>query len=93
MWKPLFLILLIITIGTIGYHFIEGIPLFDSLYMTIITIFTVGFREVKALSPQGQLFTIFIILGGVGTAIFTFTKMGEIVFEGGEGTWKDRLKI
>jgi len=50
--------------------------------MTIITIFTVGFKEVKELSPTGQIFTILVILGGVGTAIFAFTKLAEITFEG-----------
>lgn len=83
MWKPLVLIFLVIFIGTIGFHLIEGWSLLDCLYMTVITIFTVGFREVKELSPQGQVFTIFIILGGVGTAIFAFTKMAEVAFEGG----------
>ncbi|MDH4257763.1 MAG: TrkA family potassium uptake protein, partial [Candidatus Aminicenantes bacterium] len=34
-------------------------------------------------SPVGRIFTIFIILGGVGTAIFAFTKMAEIVYGGG----------
>ena len=77
------LIFLVIFIGTIGFHVIEGWSFLDCLYMTIITIFTVGFKEVKVLSPQGQIFTIFVILGGVGTAIFAFTKIAEIAFEGG----------
>jgi voltage-gated potassium channel len=83
MWKPLLLIFLVIFIGTIGFHVIEGWSFLDCLYMTIITIFTVGFKEVKVLSPQGQIFTIFVILGGVGTAIFAFTKIAEIAYEGG----------
>jgi voltage-gated potassium channel len=83
MWKPLLLILLMIIIGIIGFHFIEGWPFLDCLYMTVITIFTVGFKEVYDLSPAGRIFTIFIILGGVGTAIFAFTKLAEIVYEGG----------
>lgn len=62
---------------------IEGWSFLNCLYMTVITIFTVGFKEVKELSPQGQIFTIFVILGGVGTAIFAFTKIAEIAFEGG----------
>lgn len=66
-----------------GYVFIEDMSLLDSLYMTTITIFTVGFREVKPLSPLGQFFTILIIGGGVGIAIFAFTKIGEIIYEGG----------
>lgn len=82
MWRPLLLILLVILIGVTGFHFIEGLSFLDSLYMTIITIFTVGFREVKELSPIGQIFTIFIIVGGVGTALFAFTKIAEKVFEG-----------
>lgn len=77
------LIFLVIFIGTIGFHVIEGWSFLDCLYMTIITIFTVGFKEVKVLSPQGQIFTIFVILGGVGTAIFAFTKIAEIAYEGG----------
>lgn len=83
MWKPLLLILLMIIIGIIGFHIIEGWPFLDCLYMTVITIFTVGFKEVYDLSPVGRIFTIFIILGGVGTAIFAFTKMAEIVYGGG----------
>lgn len=83
MWRPLVLILIIIFIGIIGFHLIEGWSFLDCLYMTIITIFTVGFREVRQLSPLGQVFTIFIILGGVGTAIYAFTKLAEIAVEGG----------
>jgi len=70
-------------IGTIGFHVIEGWSFLDCLYMTVITIFTVGFKEVRELSPQGQVFTIFVILGGAGTALFAFTKIAEIAFEGG----------
>ncbi len=78
-------------IGVVGYHLIEGWNFLDSLYMTIITIFTVGFKEVKDLSPLGRVFTIFVILGGVGTAIFAFTKLAQIVFEGGVNEfWRRR---
>ncbi len=83
MWKPAALLFLIIIIGTLGYILIEDMTVLDSLYMTTITIFTVGFHEVKPLSPIGQFFTILIICGGVGTAIFAFTKIGEIIYEGG----------
>jgi voltage-gated potassium channel len=93
MWKPLALITLMILIGTIGFHVIEGWSFLDCLYMTIITIFTVGFKEVRKLSPQGQIFTIFVILGGVGTAIFAFTKIAEIAFEGGINKFWRRRKM
>lgn len=83
LWRPLLLILLMIFIGVIGFHLIEKWPFMDCLYMTVITIFTVGFKEVHALSPAGRIFTIFIILGGVGAVLFVLTKLAEIVYEGG----------
>lgn len=83
MWKPIVLFISLLLIGTIGFHAIESLSYLDSLYMTIITVFTVGFREIKEpLSPAGQVFTIFIILGGVGSVLYTFTKLAEIVYEG-----------
>ncbi len=93
MWRPLFLIFLLIAVGVLGFHIIEGWSFLDCLYMTVITIFTVGFKEVKELSPAGQIFTIFIILGGVGTAIFAFTKIAEVIFEGGIKKFWRRKKM
>lgn len=83
MWKPVILFLSLILIGVIGFHFIENLSFLDSLYMTIITVFTVGFREIREpLSPIGQIFTMFIILGGVGSVMYAFTKIAEFVYEG-----------
>lgn len=83
MWRPIALFVILLLIGTIGFHAIESLSFLDSLYMTIITVFTVGFREIKEpLSPVGQVFTIFIILGGVGTVLYTVSKLAEIVYEG-----------
>jgi voltage-gated potassium channel len=83
MRRPILLFLSLLLIGTIGFRVIENISLLDSLYMTIITVFTVGFREIKEpLSPFGQVFTIFIILGGVGSVLYTFSKLAEIMYEG-----------
>jgi voltage-gated potassium channel len=93
MWKPVALLLLVIFIGTVGYHVIEGWAFMDCLYMTVITIFTVGFHEVRDLSSLGRIFTILIIFGGAGTAVFTFTKVGEIVYEGGISRFWRRRKM
>jgi voltage-gated potassium channel len=83
MWRPVVLFMSLLVIGTIGFHFIESLNILDSLYMTIITVFTVGFREIKEpLSSVGQVFTIFVILGGVGSVLYTFTKLAEVVYEG-----------
>ncbi len=78
----LFLIALVIFLGTAGYIFIEGWALFDALYMTIITITTVGYGEVHKLSHSGQIFTLFLIVFGVGTILYTFNNAARIVIEG-----------
>ena len=62
----IFLLVLIVIIGSFGYVVIEKWDFFDSLYMTIITIGTVGFHEVGELSRVGRLFTIGLIIFGIG---------------------------
>jgi voltage-gated potassium channel len=79
---PFWLLLILITVGTLGYTLIEHWSILDSLYMTVITLSTVGFREIAPLSPAGKLFTASIIIIGVGTLAFTLTKTTEALLEG-----------
>jgi len=76
------LLLACIGTGTAGYHVIEGWSLFDSLYMTVITIGTVGYGETHPLSHAGRVFTMFMIVGGIGAFTYGFTAMTAIVVEG-----------
>lgn len=83
---PGFAVALLVSIvfgGTIGYMMIERWSAWDAFYMTIITITTVGYREVHDLSTAGQAFTVVVILGGVGAALYTFTLLATVVVEGG----------
>ena len=61
-------------VGTVGYMIIEGWGILDSIYMTITTITTVGYREVHPLSDGGRIFSLFLILGGMGGAFFKTSK-------------------
>lgn len=76
------LVALMTVIGAAGYILIEHMSVLDAFYMSVITISTVGFQEVKPLSPAGRLFTIGLIVTGVGSAIYLFTVIGELVVEG-----------
>jgi voltage-gated potassium channel len=69
--------------GTVGYVAIEGWSAWDAFYMTVTTITTVGYREVHELDRAGQVFTVFLLIGGVGTALYTFTLLATTVVEGG----------
>ncbi|RLB81998.1 MAG: potassium channel protein [Deltaproteobacteria bacterium] len=62
--------------GTIGYMVTEGWPFIDALYMTVITLSTVGYSEVRGLSSTGRIFTMVLIILGVG---FVFYLAGSII--------------
>jgi voltage-gated potassium channel len=76
------LIVLIVSFGTAGYMGIEGWNYLDSIYMTIITITTVGFKEIHDLSFSGKLFTIILIISGVGTVLYALSTGAKLVLEG-----------
>ncbi|MGE5198051.1 MAG: potassium channel family protein [Rhodospirillaceae bacterium] len=69
--------------GTAGYVAVEGWPPWDAFYMTLTTITTVGYKEVHPLSRAGEVFTVSVILAGVGTAFYTFTLLAAVVVDGG----------
>lgn len=74
-------LLIIITVGSLGYYFIEGWSFCECLYMTVITITTVGFGELYPLSTAGRLFTMLLIIVGVGTVAVAVSIMFEAVFQ------------
>lgn len=83
----------VIVIGVIGYSIIEGWPFSDSLYMTIITITTVGYSEVHPLSTGGRIFSIFLIVGGVGGALYALTGIIRYIVEGQFGITLGRRRM
>jgi voltage-gated potassium channel len=74
--------LIIIMIGTLGYVIIERWSILESLYMTVITLSTIGFGEVKPMTDVGRLFTLFIIIFGVGNAAYLIGQMTRVLVEG-----------
>ncbi|MEM8858893.1 MAG: potassium channel protein [Chloroflexota bacterium] len=66
-------------LGVLGYVVIEGWTVTESLYMTAITLTTVGFGEVRPLSDNGRLFTVFLMVVGIGTVAYGFSILGQYV--------------
>ncbi len=79
LWRFGFLALCTTIVGTVGFRLIESWDVMESLYMTVITISSVGFKEVQPLSPEGRVFTIFLIIIGVGNVAYLFGTIGEFV--------------
>ncbi len=93
--RGLLLLILITGVGFVGYLFL-GLGVLDALYQTVITISTVGYREVGVESESAayRLFTIFVILGGVGTAFYTLGVLLETLIEGRltDQLWRRRME-
>ena len=71
----------VIVAGSVGYIAL-GFGVLDAVYQTVTTITTVGFREVHPLDAAGKIFTIVLILVGVGTVLYTFGMVLETLVEG-----------
>jgi len=80
-WFGLVAMTVILVAGTVGYVLL-GFSLLDAVYQTITTITTVGFREVRQFGAEEKVFTIVLVLVGVGTALFTFSVLLEALVEG-----------
>ena len=66
-----------ILFGTLGFYFIEGWSLADSLYVTVQTLTTVGYGDVPPHSGMGRLFAVVVMLlgaGGVALAVSTIVQ-------------------
>lgn len=73
---------IITVVGVLGYMVFEGWSFADALYMTVITLTTVGYREVRPLDATGQLWTMALLITGVGTLFYAAVSSVELVVEG-----------
>ena len=80
-WIGLGALVLVVVIGTGGY-LVLGFDLLDAVYQTVSTVTTVGFNSPHQLDANGKVFTIVLILVGVGTALFTISVVLELLIEG-----------
>jgi voltage-gated potassium channel len=71
----------VFVVGTLGYVAF-GMSLVDAAYQTVTTITTVGFRELQPFGTAEKVFTMAVIVAGVGAALYTFTLAVQVVVEG-----------
>ena len=77
----------LLVIGTVGYLMLErdnpqrGWHLLDAIYMTVITLTTAGHEDLE-MSDGGRVFTIFLLIGGIGVFAYSVTIATAFLIEG-----------
>src|SRR5262245_60167866 len=66
----------------VGYMLLEDLPALDALYLTVVTLTTVGYGDLVPRTGAGRLFTVVLILSGVGSALYLFTVGAQLLLEG-----------
>ena len=78
----MFLILLVIVTGTVGFMLLEDFSFLDALYMTMITVSTIGYGETRPLDDSGRIFNMILIAGSITTTAFAITMITRYVIDG-----------
>jgi voltage-gated potassium channel len=87
------LLLIIVFSGVIGYR-IMGLDFVDSLYMVVITLTTTGFTEIGGDMTTGwRLFTMGILLSGMGALLYGISTATAFIVEGELGRLLRRRRI
>ncbi len=87
----------VLLVGTVGFRIVDPhASWLDALYMTTITLTTVGYGEVVDLSGNagGRIFTIVLILSGMGGVLYFLSTATAFVLEGqlGHVFWRRRME-
>ncbi len=69
----------ILILGTITFMVIEKRTLIDAFYFIIVTMATVGYGDVHPVTPLGKLFTVALIVLGVGTFLGVVANVTEMM--------------
>src|SRR5512146_2848431 len=86
-------LLILILLGVAGFHFIEGWPWFDGLYMVVTTFTTIGCQEVHPLSHAGRIFNLFLIITGVSLVFLGIGSLTQALLEFELGNFFGRRRM
>lgn len=90
LYKILLFLIVIVTMGVIGFMTLANYNFVDALYMTIITVTTVGFGEIQPLNQTARIFTIFLVLTSISTFGYAVSMFSEYL---ASGQFLEQLKL
>ncbi|MDE3075028.1 MAG: potassium channel protein [Chloroflexota bacterium] len=76
------LVVALLVAGVVGYRAIEGWSWFDAFFVTVMALTTVGGGEPGPLSLAGRVFTLALVVVGVGVMMYTVLLLVGFVLEG-----------
>lgn len=84
-WFAVLTPFLLLGIGAIGFKATgqeDQWTWFDAIYMSAITLTTVGYGETHPLTPEGRVFAMFFLFGGVFVLFFVATEVIRAIVSG-----------
>jgi hypothetical protein len=67
-------LLIILTLGTVFFRYVEGWSWVDALYFSVITLATIGFGDLTPTADISKIFTIFYVFLGLSVFV-SFASM------------------
>lgn len=81
MFRALFLFLLAVVGGTVGFVYLEEWDIEQALYATVITMTTVGYGDLTPTNSTSRFFAIGLSLVAVGIAGYAFSSVAAFIVE------------
>jgi voltage-gated potassium channel len=74
-------VVIAIGFGAVGFYFIEGWSILDSLYAAAQTVTTVGYGDVTPVTRNGRIFATIFMLAGVGVVLYALTTTVQAIVQ------------
>ena len=85
-------IVLVLAVGTVGFMVIFGVSVLQAFFDAASVVTTIGFRQ-QPESTGAEIFSIILILVGVGTVLYAFGVVLEAIIEGQLGDLFGRRRM
>jgi len=81
LWLLFVALTVIVIVGMIGFHVLEGWSWFDCFYMVLTTFTTIGYGETHPLSHTGRVFNSGLIIVGVANVFLIIGALTQLLIE------------